>query len=676
MKKLISFLSILMLLQFASFGQVTVSTVTLTGEDLPVIGETFDVPITVLNMPPSIFSLLIYIDYDPTVMNYESFTNNQIALPDYPFLSTTVASMSTTRLRIQVINFDFLNPFGPFTLPDGDLVDLHFNFQGGDSPISFVDDPPQNCTYNDGTVTPIPNLIDGAILGGFIDNTIGDGAWETSGDWSLGVVPNAYHNVLVQGMATVDSDAACNDLSIEVDGELTVNMGASLDVAGDILIDGDETGTASFVNKGTFTMAGEATVKQYLTGGYGSTPPYGNWHLISVPVDAVESYDVFLNCYLQTWDEPNSTWVDVQTDTTQAGSQTLNTPMMGYSTAFHGSADKMLEFTGTLNDGAYSIAVTDDGLSGDADLDGWNLIGNPYPSALDVDGVWTRVNVSNGVAYWDETFDNYRYYADGVPVNDGSRYIPPMQGFFVKASGTGTIGVTNETRAHTTQGFYKSDPANTLRLMVQHGDFTDETAIRFVEDASIAYDEQFDFFKLIASDVVPQIYSINSDNESMAINALPVIDENVPVNVGLKPGVNGMMSLTASGLETFDSNIPVWLYDQVADLNWNLRDNPVYNFVANTQDDVNRFSIHFKSLTSVAELDQAVANIFAYNKQVYVDAGNAKGEIVVLNVLGQELVREQLTEQMNVISLPVSNSYVVVKVISDQGISSKKVFVN
>jgi hypothetical protein len=351
--------------------------------------------------------------------------------------------------------------------------------------------------------------------------------------------------------------------------------------------------------------------------------------------------------------------------------------MMGYSTAFHGAADKMLEFTGTLNDGAYSIVVTNDGLSGDADLDGWNLVGNPYPSALDIDGAgWTRVNVSTGVAYWDETIDNYRYYGADMPLNGGSQFIPPMQGFFVKASGTGTIGVTNEARAHTTQGFYKSDPANTLRLMVQHGTFTDETAIRFVEDASINYDEQYDFFKLIASDVVPQIYSVNADNESMAINALPEIDENIPVNVGFRPGVNGMMSLTASGLETFDSNIPVWLHDQVADLNWNLRDNPVYNFVANTGDDVNRFSIHFKSLTSVPGLDQAVANIFAYNKQVYVDAGNAKGEIVVMNVLGQELVREQLTEQMNVISLPVSNSYVVVKVISDQGISSKKVYVN
>lgn len=626
--------------------------------NLPVIGTNFDVPVNIAGFPGNLRYIEVVLEYDPTVLEYTAVANLQ-----NPAYSAVVQFPSYGVIRVNYNNIVL-----PFNVTDGKLFDIQFDYRGGYSPLTFGADS----RYRVGSsIINITDFTNGEVDGGIVDNIITDGAWETSGDWSLGVVPNAYHNVLVQGMATVDSDAACNDLSIEVDGELTVNMGASLDVAGDILIDGDETGTASFVNKGTFTMAGEATVKQFMVGGLA-------WHLVSVPVDEVESYDVFLNCYLQTWDEPNSTWVDVQTDTTQAGSQTLNTPMMGYSAAFHGAADKMLEFTGILNDGPYSIAVTNDGMSGDTDLDGWNLVGNPYPSALDVDGAgWTRTNVSTGVAYWDETIDNYRYYGADMPLNGGSQFIPPMQGFFVKASGTGTIGVTNEARAHTTQGFYKSDPVNTLRLMVQHGDYTDETAIRFLEDASVSYDEQYDFFKLIASDVVPQIYSVNADEESMAINALPEIDENVPVTIGLKPGVNGMMSLTASGLETFDSNVPVWLYDQVADLNWNLRDDPVYNFVANTGDEVNRFSIHFKSLTSVPGIEQPVVNIYAYDKQLYVDAGaESKGEIVVLNILGQELVREQLTEQMNVISLPVSNSYVVVKVISDQGISSRKVFVN
>jgi hypothetical protein len=658
MKKLIFLLSVALVIGSASFAQ-TVSTLTLSGEDVPAVGGVVEMPVNVSGFPANVFGVLIYIEYDPAVISFSGIINNSDPT------KITVANMTPTILRVQMYHPSFV----VFNVPDGELVSLGFTYLGGNSEFTFETNAPYASEYFNTSfvAVAIPNLIDGAVLGGFVDNTIVDGSWETAVDWSLDVVPNSFHNVFVEGAATISSSAVANNLTIDINGALTVNDGASLAINGEILIDSDPTGTGSFVNYGAPLML-NGTVKQFM-------PGFLAWHLVSVPVDAVESFEVFLNCYLQRWNEPASMWVDVQPD--QWTSVTLDTPMEGFATAFHGAGDKMLEFDGTLNDGPYSIAVTDQGTSGNPDYDGWNLVGNPYPSALDVDGAgWTRVNVGNGVAYWDETIDNYRYYAFGIPANNGSQYIPPMQGFFVKASANGTIGVSNAARAHTTQNFYKSDPANTLRLAVEHGSFSDETVIRFTENAGVNYDEQFDFFKLVASDVVPQIYSVTSNDESLAINAMPSIEEEIPVNVGFKAGVDAVMTLTASGINSFDDMIPVWLYDQVADVQWNLRDNPVYNFVANTEDDVNRFQIYFKILTGVPGVDQPTANIFAYNKQVYVDAGNAKGEIIILNVLGQELVRETLTEQLNVITLPVSNSYVVVKVISDQGTSSRKVFVN
>jgi hypothetical protein len=212
--------------------------------------------------------------------------------------------------------------------------------------------------------------------------------------------------------------------------------------------------------------------------------------------------------------------------------------------------------------------------------------------------------------------------------------------------------------------------------VVKNDNFTDEAVIRFMDEANENYNEKYDFFKLFVQNV-PQIYSVTSNNETLAINALPAIDEETPVNIGFKPGVNAMMTLTARGFETFDGSIPIWLVDHAQNLQWNLRENPVYNFVANVEDDDNRFSIHFKNFTGVPGLDQPQINIYALNSELYVDAGSAgNSEIVVVNVLGQELVRERLTPHLNILSLPVSNSYVVVKVISDQGITTRKVFVN
>jgi hypothetical protein len=655
MKRVILLFSILLFSTYTILAQsLSTETFSEANENLPLIGSNFDVPIDVDGFG-ELLTLTIYLDYDPTVISYTGFADASVS-------GVEVTQPTASRIKVLVGNFP-----ASTTIPNGTLVNLQFDYHGGNSDLAF----PATCNYlTTGYVTvPITDRTDGEIIGGSVDNIIVDGDWEDPTDWSLQFIPNAFHNVFVQGMATIDSDALTNNLTIEVDGRLTVSAGASLAVDGDVLIDSDASGTGSFVNYGSFTVAGVATVKQFMSGSL-------DWHLVAVPVNTVESYDVFLNCYLQTWNEVTGLWEDVQTDTTQAGSQTLNTPMKGYSAAFHGSADKMLEFSGALNDGAYSIPVTN---IGPAVNQGWNLVGNPYPSALDVDAPsgWTRNGVSHGVAYWDESIENYRYYGAGVPGNGGSQYVPPMQGFFVKASGGGgNIGVANAARTHTMQNFYKSDPANTLRLLVQTNDYSDETVIRFMDGAGIDYNEEYDFFKLFVEDV-PQLYSITSASESLAINALPAIDEDVPVHVGLAPGVNATMSLTASGLETFDSSIPVWLYDRVADVHWNLRENPVYSFAANTGDDENRFSIHFKNLTGVSVPDQLMVNIYAYDKQIYVDAGTGnKGEIIVLNVLGQELARERLTEQLNVITLPVSNSYVVVKVISDQGISSRKVFVN
>lgn len=660
MKKLTLLFSILLISASFAFAQI-VSTVTFSEENqnLPAVGSNFNVPINVSGFPVPTYIIYILVDYDKTVLNYTGKAND----PN----NWAKITMTATGLQIQYDNFP-----GPMNVPDGKLLDLQFDFLGGNSPLNFG----SNSRYLNNAFQTVflTNTTNGAVLGGYVDNVIADGAWETAIDWSLDVVPNAYHNVLVEGAATLSSMAVSNNLSIAVDGRLTINNGGMLAVGGDIFIDSDPSGTGSFVNHGSLTMGGSATVKQFMTG-------WIAWHMVSLPVDQVMSADVFLNCYLQYWDEPNSVWVDVQPDPDPSFSVPMNTPMMGYAAAFHGAADNMLEFSGMLNDGPYSIAVTNLGTSGNVDYDGWNLVGNPYPSALDVDAPgWTRVNVSHGVAYWDQTLNggtgNYVYYGNGVPANGGSQFIPPMQGFFVKASGAGgMIGVTNEARAHTSQNFYKSDPSNTLRLMVQSGSFSDEAVVRFTGEATVNYDEQFDFFKLVAGDI-PQVYSVTENSESLAINTMPTIDENTIVNIGLKPGITGLMSIHASGLETIDNTYPVILVDHLTNVNWNLRENPVYNFSANASDDADRFSVHFRILTGLQEANLIPVNIYTYNRQLYIDAGETSGEIVVLNVLGQELVRERMSERLNVITLPVSNSYVVVKVISDQGISSRKVFVN
>ena len=101
-------------------------------------------------------------------------------------------------------------------------------------------------------------------------------------------------------------------------------------------------------------------------------------------------------------------------------------------------------------------------------LKGFNLTGNPYPSSIDwrASSGWTRSDlVSTGGGYdmwiWNPTANNYGVYnsadADGVGTNSVTRYIAPMQGYFVTASSAGNLSMNNDVRVHDGAGnWFKS----------------------------------------------------------------------------------------------------------------------------------------------------------------------------------------------------------------------------
>jgi len=612
----------------------------------------------------NVLSVTVRVEYNPAVLSYVEVTNINPSIA--PFVeSINPAGNGVVQLNVVA---PLVFPVVGFAVSDGLLFNIKFVFNGGLTPVTITEAEFLTTAF----ATVNASVVNGSVEG-YTTLTGSNGSWNNASTWTgfLGnlTAPGLGHDVIIEegGVVSIPVNGIANSILIEKGGQLTVETGASLSVTDNFLIESDPSGTGSFVNYGA-PLSIPATVQQFMTGQI-------QWHLVSVPVNAVQSAEVFLNCYLQIWNETVGTWQDVQATPDPSSSVLLNVPMRGYSTAFHGAANTTLVFEGTLNDGAYSIGLTN---AGPATYQGWNLVGNPYPSALDVDAAagWTRTLVGNGVSFWNEANENYASYVDGVGANGGTQFIPAMQGFFVKASGAGSIGVSNAARVHSTQAFYKADPANTLRLVVQSGDFTDETVIRFMSEATVNYDEQFDMQKMIVENV-PQLYTVTSASENMVINALPAIDEDTPIQLNLQAGLNGSMSINASGFETLEESTPVWLVDNVAGVQWNLSENPVYNFVANVNDPEDRFEIHFKNLTGIPGISDSGISIYSFNKNLYIDAGNGnKGEVVVLNVLGQEIMRARISENLNVIPVNLSNNVVVVKVISDQGISTRKVFIN
>jgi hypothetical protein len=293
--------------------------------------------------------------------------------------------------------------------------------------------------------------------------------------------------------------------------------------------------------------------------------------------------------------------------------------------------------------------------------------------------------MDNALYYYDDAVSNYIYYLhlDGetVAVGGGQQYIPAMQGFMAHANTDGaTLTLLNAARTHSGQSvYYKSTNSvpGSLSLKVTVNGYEDEAFIHFNQNATTAFDGQYDAFKLKSYTAnVPSIYTVASDGKHLAINGLPEVEENNEIPVYFEAGTNGQYSITANL-----QNLPeahVYLVDNKLSKTQNLSDNPVYTFAASTTDEPNRFKLTFKSVGIGETIVEQPFTIYATNNTVFVantSATSVKGEVYVYNTLGQVMAHQNLNGDLTKINIAATTGYYLVKVITKDTTFTGKVFV-
>jgi len=447
---------------------------------------------------------------------------------------------------------------------------------------------------------------------------------------------------------------------------IKVESGTTLDIsAGDLVLKSDATGDASLIDLGgvSYTGNGQAKVQRYLTN--------GNWHLVSPPVSGAVS-GMFLDDYLQYHTELTNAYTEIIL---------IDIPlniMQGYSVWTGDGAATTEVFSGVTNTGQKDRNFTKNGL-------GWNLVGNPYPSVLDWEAVTIPEHLYGSIWLFDPTDGdngNYKYYLKGATTgNTTTQYIPSGQGFFVNATGAGTLALENIARVHGGQTFYKATETNQMLLIKATGNnITTQTAIRFNPEATQQADRLYDVFKIISSSTnVPNVYTL-CYNEKMAINTLPAVTGNETVPMYFEAGMDGIYTFDASEIETLDPEVPVFLEDVAADYFQDLRTNPSYGFVY-TSGAIKEFKIHFKELTGIE--DPEALNVVCYlsNDVLYVNipaqemANLAGGAMLsVYSVTGQQLLQEKITQPFNTIPFSSSQAVYLVRVTTDGQNFSIKIF--
>ena len=683
MKKFIIFKSLTILLIVFGFtlsqGQNPTLTINYNGTGL-VPGDYVYIPIVLTGTEVGNWRILIR--YDRDVL---SFTETTWTLPT-PSISGLVGSgdwLITSGPNIGevalAVGFTYTGPAPGYTINQA-VATMKFLFNGGQTNLSIINKFVGTSTSNDSYVRALPykqvNMLttftDGSVSGGFgtLTSVVGGGDWKTAATWVENKVPSKAYNVFITGSTVTDTTTTgrCNNLTINAGGKLTVEAGKSLAVKGNMLIKSDATSTGSFIDAGTgTTVTGSTSVERYTTGnldGGWPKPALITWHYVSSPVSGgtIASY---MGSLLNYWNEPANTWSPMTLP--------LTTPLLpnkGYAAAT--TSNQVITFTGgilnTADQNVTGLTRTGAGL-----YSGFNLIGNPYPSALQWNAaVVDRTNIGSSAYLWNGSTYLTFTTSDGY-------VIPAEQGFGVMVNSgftSGSITLRNASRAHSVSSYLKNSPVEKLSLKVNGNNLEDFTSIRFNTEATEGFDNEFDAYKIWGISACPQIYTMTTD-DNLSINSLPEMTTQTVIPVGFMAGANDTYSITASGLESFSPGTDIYLEDLLLNKTQNLNTNPVYEFTVTAGTGTHRFNIHFSPLSGISEGTSSNIKIYAAENTVFVNIPmELHGTIFVYDLLGKEIITMPIqSNNLNKINLNVELGYYLIKVLGDKATASGKVFI-
>lgn len=253
--------------------------------------------------------------------------------------------------------------------------------------------------------------------------------------------------------------------------------------------------------------------------------------------------------------------------------------------------------------------------------------------------------------------------------------IPPMNGFFIKASENPAFAIPNSARAHTSTNFLKSKGAvpDLMVLQVEGKGFSDKTYIHFNPDATTNFDKAFDAYKLLGIEAAPQLFTKTGDTK-LSINVLPYSAEEIAIPLSITVGQDG--EYTISVVEnTFWETVDISLKDLETQIAYDLRSNTQVTFKVSTANP-DRFLLLINGVTGMEENipGEDGIEIYSYGDQVFIKTDEpGTYQVGIYNLLGQQLLYRNLSGFQNLTGL--QSGFYLVAVKTENAYRTKKVFI-
>ena len=402
--------------------------------------------------------------------------------------------------------------------------------------------------------------------------------WELDANWANGKAPSTNEHAVT--IPNVLNSPFINGSTLRECGTLNIRSGASLQVANESAFQVSE----YIINDGNIILGHNSSLLQSNTGidnnsgtgnytvvrdGVVSANHYNIW---SSPIKSASIISIFSNtnpCDIWVFDENSQAWshdysagfsttcygnpVTFTAYDVISGGNGVMDPAKGYFTPGNVSSTKA--FSGTVNNGDITIPIKTTSLgnpggSGWGD-DDWNLVGNPYPSALNATEFWNEnavknTNIITGLYFWDDTDTNAAYnqnsdYASwnlSGGVNSGnsnnipSGYIGSGQGFWVVAAASTDLVFNNSMRSELNNQFFKTEAPEKHNVWVSFTSpslYQNNILVGYNENSTDGVDIDYDANKLIGNAHVRFASRINSEEY--------VIQSVAPISLGVTKSI-------------------------------------------------------------------------------------------------------------------------------------------
>lgn len=329
-------------------------------------------------------------------------------------------------------------------------------------------------------------------------------------------------------------------------------------------------------------------------------------------------------------------------------------------------------------------------------VQGWNLVGNPYASNVS----WASIYTASGgaasglydfIEMYDYTIGDWNGYtsADGIEIGSA-------QGFWVYGlplTSPLTLIIPESSKTATSNSTIKAPtktyPYFTLKISSEMNNFSHTFKVDSKNGASDNLDAQDLPYRASPNKATPTLYSIVGGT-NVNLNTFNSENETYSMPLIVKVNATGNYKISAAGFEFMDEYKCFQLEDRLKNSLINLTSQNIYEFEMFKLEDEKRFVLHFnkngnckQSIASEEEdpyFDNSVevlanqqGNVLNFN---YSEVTNTS--ISVYNLLGQDVVEKRnlaVSNQSETILLPDDfKGIYFIQVSSDKGTIVKKFF--